>query len=57
MNEHKLFHNNPLIIKYDEAHKFPRDISDQDFSKLKVFVEKQWTRKYGNTDDFKIDVN
>ena len=38
MTEHKLFTHDPLIIKYNEGHKFPREISQEDFKHLNAFL-------------------
>jgi hypothetical protein len=45
----------PKVIKYEEAHKFPRAISDEAYSTLKEFVKEQFETKNGETDGYEVD--
>ncbi len=54
MTEHTLFTKDPLVIYHDEGHKFPRVISDEDFTKLKDFLREQWISKYGDSEAFVV---
>ena len=51
MNEHKLYTKDPLVIMHEEGHKFPRALSDEDFSHLKAFVQKQYDKKFTATEN------
>ncbi len=52
MTEHTLYTQDPVIIRFNDGHKFPREISDKDFESLNTFLKKQWQRKYSNLDGF-----
>lgn len=49
LNCHKLFkkESNPVLITFNEAHKFPRCIDDHYFRDLKEFVRQQFVQKNG----------
>lgn len=51
MNEHRLY-SKPIIMYHEEDHKFPKALSDEDFSKLKIFLSKQYKLKFGSEEDF-----
>jgi hypothetical protein len=36
---------------HEEGHKFPRALSDEDFSQLKAFVQRQYDKKFPATED------
>ena len=46
---------NPVVVSFDEGHKFPRIISDPEFAKLKTFVLEQYNVKNGSFDGFDCD--
>jgi hypothetical protein len=57
---HKLFYesSNPLVIEFNEPHKFPRCIDDEGFAKLKRFVRDRYLEKNGEQDGimgFQVD--
>lgn len=45
--------SNPVVIDFDEGHKFPRVISDEGFAQLKEFVKERYFEKNSNTEDSK----
>ena len=45
----------PKQINFDEGHKFPRAISDDDYGVLKEFVFEQYTSKNGDAEGFDVD--
>ena len=56
MTEHNLYNKDPIVITHEEGHKFPRAINDDDFDKLKIFVKKHFTTKFGEEEPFNIPV-
>ena len=46
---------NPLVIPYDDGHRFPRSLSDESFSILKNFVREQFKSKNGGENGFEVD--
>ena len=49
LNFHKLFFEsaNPIVIEFNESHKFPRCIETEGFNKLKKFVRDRYIEKNG----------
>jgi hypothetical protein len=48
----------PLVIEFDEGHKFPRHISDEGFTALKEFVRARYVEKNSHEKDnenFEVD--
>ena len=47
---HELFteDSNPVVIEFEEGHKFPRCISDEGFYQLKEFVRARYVEKNGS---------
>ena len=57
---HKLFKESakPIVISFNEAHKFPRCIEDEGFGQLKQFVKDRFTEKNGEHDgELEFEVN
>ena len=46
---------NPVVVSFDEGHKFPRIIPDPEFAKLRTFVLEQYNTKNGSYDGFDCD--
>ena len=47
--------SNPVVVVFEEGHKFPRTIADSEFAKLKTFVLSQYVLKNGSDDGFDCD--
>ena len=43
------------VVSFNEGHKFPRTIKDEEFKKLKSFVFEQYKEKNGSEDGFDCD--
>ena len=54
---HELFYpsTNPKVVRYNEGHKFPRQLTDDNFSVLKSFFEEQYRAKYASRISFRCD--
>ena len=57
---HKLFFEsaNPIVIEFNESHKFPRCIDTIGFNKLKQFVRDRYIEKNGEAEGsmgFEVD--
>jgi len=57
LKTHELFEEsaNAQVIEYNAGHRFPRQLSDEAFTKLKQFVQTQFMAKNGNDDDFDVE--
>eukprot|EP00347_Sterkiella_histriomuscorum_P003042 403365813 len=53
--EHEIFVNDPIVLRHQGGHNFPRKFDIQRTDKLRRFIEKQYLKKNANLDDFKIE--
>ena len=63
MTEHELYTKEPVVVVHDEGHKFPRNLSEEEFAKVREFVKKQFMKKYptessatDSDEDFKLSM-
>ena len=45
----------PQVVEFNEGHKFPRRIDDENFASLKQFVKDMYVQKNNNEDGFEVD--
>ena len=38
-------YNDPIIINFEDGHRFPKDLSTEEFAPLKDFIERKFTEK------------
>lgn len=57
LNVHKLFEaaSNPIVVTYNEGHRFPRRLSDEGFTALKDFVRARYEEKNGDDAEFDVE--
>lgn len=54
MTEHNLYTKDPIVITHEEGHKFPRALTDEDYDKLKTFIKKHFSSKFGEDEPFSM---
>ena len=42
LSNERFYIKDPLVVNYDDGHKFPRFLEESEFSKLREFVKKQY---------------
>lgn len=47
--------SNPLVVTFEDGHRFPRCLSDEGFTVLKNFVKAQFINKNGDETGIEID--
>ena len=57
LTTHTLFDpaSNPQVIDFDEGHKFPRQLTNESFDKLKAFVKARYVDKNGNDNEYDVE--
>ena len=46
--------SNPVVIEFEAGHRFPRQLPDESFDKLKTFVKERYVDKNGDDNEYDV---